>query len=808
MKLKRLYLPILLACTLIAGTFTALTQVTPSAEVSDIQTIQGIVGQFSEDEGAMDATFYSITLATAENIENQVAQMQSDNKLSQTDGVTQVISRDWNRYGFDKATQYMSDAESSFYQRLSDLAECYVTDSTLDAYYVSTYDIYTTNGVQYGDLGLSAQRAFYVAEWFLYNNPQYYFLKPSFLTTSSALYPAIHDIFSDGDDRANVTNQLFNKLDAWIASICDNEVTAYEKEVSAHDLICSNTVYAKGDYDQSVYSVLIEGKSVCAGYSEAMTAMLNYVGVSTVTMFSNNHAWNKVQLDDGLYYAVDVTWDDTLNGKYLFNCNDTDICKYDNKSEHQVPSEFASYAPPTSVLSMGNETSDKVPVTVPEGMHIEDNTETTARVVWNAVDGADYYELQAFSNAACTSSLGYIQSKAPSVKLTGLSVGRTIYVKVRACQGTTASIVYSNWTDAFPVTGVAAVVTQQPTVVPTEVPTQEPTPEPTETPTEEPTQTPTVDVTVPVNMRVTEAAETYVKLAWDAPALVSRYGIEVYLDDSLSRRILSTTIGSTSVRLTGMTSGSSKYVRIRTEYDYNGTTYFSDWVGMTITSASSAPTTPIPTVQPTVTPSPTAEPQPTVTEIPPQTTPSVSLPQDVRVTNVTQSKMSIEWSYADNDVTGFYLEISKTSSFNSILASKTIAYDTRKLTISGFNANTNYYFRIKSLGNGCESDWVVVASQTAMTEPVVATLTAPTGFNATKVTSTKYKFSWNVVNGATGYDFEVYKDSSYSSRLASKAMTSTVLNLSGLKSGTTYYIRVRSTGPSGCSDWYQTSITA
>ena len=175
MKLKRLYLPILLACTLIAGTFTALTQVTPSAEVSDIQTIQGIVGQFSEDEGAMDATFYSITLATAENIENQVAQMQSDNKLSQTDGVTQVTSRDWNRYGFDKATQYMSDAESSFYQRLSDLAECYVTDSTLDAYYVSTYDIYTTNGVQYGDLGLSAQRAFYVAEWFLYNNPQYYF---------------------------------------------------------------------------------------------------------------------------------------------------------------------------------------------------------------------------------------------------------------------------------------------------------------------------------------------------------------------------------------------------------------------------------------------------------------------------------------------------------------------------------------------------------------------------------------------------------------------------------------------------------
>ena len=327
MKLKKLFVPILLACTLITGSIAAFTQVRPSAEESNIQSIQGIIGDFTEDAGAMDAVLYSITLDTAEEIDNQVAEQQTANLESAYDGNTGVVYRNWSQYGYSQATASMTDGERQFYSRLESLAQAYINDSTLDACYVSTYNLYTMNGVQYGDLGLTSDDAFYVAEWFLYNNPQYYFMKPSFLTTASAIYPAVHDIFHDGDDRAATTNNLFATLDSWIYEISDTEVSAYEKEVSAHNILCANLTYVKGSYDQSLYSAVMQRQTVCAGYSQAMTAMLNYVGVPTCTMFSSNHAWNKVLLDDGQYYAVDVTWDDTLSGTYLLNCNDTDIAK-------------------------------------------------------------------------------------------------------------------------------------------------------------------------------------------------------------------------------------------------------------------------------------------------------------------------------------------------------------------------------------------------------------------------------------------------------------------------------------------------
>ena len=773
MKSKRWFLPILLACTMIVGSVAVFTQITPSAEESNIQSIQGIVGQFTEDEGANDATLYSITLDTAEMIDSEVAELREANLASDVDGNTYVEPRDWHRYSYGQATAYMTDAERQFYYRLDSLAECYANDSALDAAYVSTYGLYTMNGVQYGDLGLTSDQAFYVAEWFLYNNPGYYFMKPSFLTTSTAIYPAVHDIFADGDDKARTTNEIFGTVDAWICTISDTEVTAYEKEVAAHNLICDNLSYVKGTYDQSLYSAVIQRQTVCAGYSQLMTAMMNAVNVPTVTMFSSNHAWNKVLLDDGQYYAVDVTWDDTLSGTYLLNCNDVDIAKYDGKNEHVVPSEVIGYAPPTATLSMATHTTPKGEVGAPTNLWSEPLTKTSVRIHWDAAVNADYYELQAFSDFDCNNSLGYVQTKSCSAKLTGMTELVPLYVKVRACQGTTTDIVYSDWTPVFVATAVdPSTLNEQPTPSSQTIPT----------------------VDAPIGVHAEDVTDSSVRVVWTAPEKVSRYYIEVYTDSSMASLILGRSISSTSVKLSGLTAGESRYVRVRTDYDENGVTYQSGWSDLTITAGvSQQPEQPTP---PSSSSDDTQDIQPVTTNT------TIAVPNLVEVIDITETSGRTMWSLVDGAI-GYYFEIATDGNFSNVLVGKLCGQNTIKLNIKGLSQGTTYYVRVKAVGDGCESDWVV-RSFTTVSKVV---FDAPASFTYEKVTNTSYRVKWSELTGINNYMLEIYSDANYSNLLISKATNAMSIKISGLIKGATYYVRVKGVYPGGNSEWKTLSFT-
>ncbi len=107
----------------------------------------------------------------------------------------------------------------------------------------------------------------------------------------------------------------------------------------AHDYIVSNVGYgADSVYNQSAYSAVIEGVSVCAGYSRTFQYMMQKVGIPCAYVtgyawdetYSGAHAWNLVLLN-GEYYAIDVTWDDPLGaaeGKFYydyFNVTDTQL---------------------------------------------------------------------------------------------------------------------------------------------------------------------------------------------------------------------------------------------------------------------------------------------------------------------------------------------------------------------------------------------------------------------------------------------------------------------------------------------------
>lgn len=96
------------------------------------------------------------------------------------------------------------------------------------------------------------------------------------------------------------------------------------QERLVHDRLLERAVYAEGAaYNQTAYSALVEGRTVCAGYARAFQYLLTQLGLpcyycTGTAVNSRNgesvtesHAWNIVMLD-GEYYNVDPTWNDTV----------------------------------------------------------------------------------------------------------------------------------------------------------------------------------------------------------------------------------------------------------------------------------------------------------------------------------------------------------------------------------------------------------------------------------------------------------------------------------------------------------------
>ncbi len=102
----------------------------------------------------------------------------------------------------------------------------------------------------------------------------------------------------------------------------------YSREKYVHDTLIGSVVYdASAPMDQSAYSALVNGRSVCAGYARAFQYVCQKLGIPAyycAGTSGEDHAWNIVKLSDG-YYNVDVTWDDADPASYdYFNRTDGD----------------------------------------------------------------------------------------------------------------------------------------------------------------------------------------------------------------------------------------------------------------------------------------------------------------------------------------------------------------------------------------------------------------------------------------------------------------------------------------------------
>ncbi|MGN1299103.1 MAG: transglutaminase domain-containing protein [Candidatus Scatovivens sp.] len=128
------------------------------------------------------------------------------------------------------------------------------------------------------------------------------------------------DGFNSKEDINNAISKINQKLEEIKFNLGGSE---YTKIKSIHNYLIDNI-----EYDQTIsrpniyniYGALIDGFTVCEGYSKAFKYILDEIGIDCMFVCGvgtdsdgqqENHAWNYVKLN-GNWYAIDVTWDDPI----------------------------------------------------------------------------------------------------------------------------------------------------------------------------------------------------------------------------------------------------------------------------------------------------------------------------------------------------------------------------------------------------------------------------------------------------------------------------------------------------------------
>jgi len=139
------------------------------------------------------------------------------------------------------------------------------------------------------------------------------------------------------------------KADTIITQIIHPGMSEFERELAIHDYLVDHTSYTQGidpfnpdtanPNPYTMYGALIENSAVCQGYAEAFDYLceLAVLDAQVVTGEAEaggaviGHAWNIIKIN-GLYYQIDVTWDDpvTTDGSDVksynyFNITDTEM---------------------------------------------------------------------------------------------------------------------------------------------------------------------------------------------------------------------------------------------------------------------------------------------------------------------------------------------------------------------------------------------------------------------------------------------------------------------------------------------------
>jgi len=185
------------------------------------------------------------------------------------------------------------------------------------------------------------------------------------------------------------------------------------------------------------------------------------------------------------------------------------------------------------------------------------------------------------------------------------------------------------------------------------------------------------------------------------------------------------------------------------------------------------------------------------TALAPPAAPSLSSPPNGATDQ--QAIITFAWLSAAG-ASAYRLQVSKDAAFTSpVFLDTTISNSA--FTCGSLEEGVTYYWRVKARNADAEGDWSGVWSfSTKMTVgPSVPMLCSPQ--HGTTGLSADLSFCWNRSPGANSYRLQISTASDFSLMTLNQSVADTVVSVTGLASGTTFYWRVNATNMSGSSAW-------
>ncbi len=196
-------------------------------------------------------------------------------------------------------------------------------------------------------------------EIFYYNG---YSCGRSYYPSTGAVASVTYNIVPKKHGQTNVAiysssniHEYYEALKTAFESVEVNTSNRYNFVKDVHDYLCNNVTYVN-DYASchDVYGTLVNKEAVCQGYAETMKMFCNYYKIPCVcitgTAGGGGHMWNAIQMDDGKWYLLDITWDDQdaygiYTDFFLVGLNTSDIYFTGNPFSTSHVSDGSAYLP-------------------------------------------------------------------------------------------------------------------------------------------------------------------------------------------------------------------------------------------------------------------------------------------------------------------------------------------------------------------------------------------------------------------------------------------------------------------------------
>lgn len=170
------------------------------------------------------------------------------------------------------------------------------------------------------ETGYDAQTMLEMLDYIRIDYPEYFWLDGTADASTRTLNGVTQDVTMNFRYTMSAAEQAqaqaaVEEAAAECLSAIDPAWSDYDKIKAVYDWVIRHTAYEASVTDQSLYSVLVEGYGVCAGYARTTQYLLNRLGIPctyvTGTARGGGHAWNLVEAD-GAYYYLDATWGDPI----------------------------------------------------------------------------------------------------------------------------------------------------------------------------------------------------------------------------------------------------------------------------------------------------------------------------------------------------------------------------------------------------------------------------------------------------------------------------------------------------------------